>query len=113
MLVELNEERLSQLGYDIIGTTRSTEALRLFKNDPGKFDIVITDYTMPDMNGLDLARKLLKIRGNIPIVLCTGYNDDISPDKARVAGIKDFLLKPQSKHELNRAIRRILDTKTE
>lgn len=112
MLVELNEQRLSQLGYDIVGTTRSAEALRIFRDEPNRFHMVITDYTMPDMNGLDLAKKLLKVRPDIPIILCTGYNDDVSPEKVRKAGIKEFLLKPQSKQELDRAIRRILDNNT-
>ena len=112
MLVELNEQRLSQLGYNIVGTTRSAEALRIFRDDPDRFHVVITDYTMPDMNGLDLAKKLLKVRADIPIILCTGYNDDVSPEKVRKAGIREFLLKPQSKQELDRAIRRILDSNT-
>lgn len=112
MLVELNEQRLSQLGYNIVGTTRSAEALRIFRDEPDRFHLVITDYTMPDMNGLDLAKKLLKVRADIPIILCTGYNDDVSPEKVKKAGIREFLLKPQSKQELDRAIRRILGSNT-
>ena len=113
MLVELNYERLTQLGYDVVGATRSAEALRIFKEQPRRFHLVITDYTMPDMTGVELAKKLLQIRDDIPIILCTGYNDNVSPEKARKAGIREFLLKPQSKSELDRAIRRTLDAKTQ
>ncbi|MDD4195281.1 MAG: PAS domain S-box protein [Syntrophorhabdaceae bacterium] len=113
LLVELNNERLSQLGYDVVGTTSSLEALKVFRKEPWRFNLVITDYTMPDMTGVELARRLLQARSDIPIILCTGYNDDISPEKAKKAGIREFLLKPQSKRELDQAIRRILDGKTE
>ena len=112
ILVELNNQRLSQLGYDVVGTTSSIEALKIFKKEPGRFHLVITDYTMPDMNGVDLAKRLLQLRDDVPIILCTGYNEDVSPDKARRAGIREFLLKPQSKRELGQAIRRVLDSET-
>ena len=68
---------------------------------------------MPDMTGIDLTKRLLQIRSDIPIILCTGYNDNISPHKAKNAGVTEFLLKPQSKRELDLAIRRVLDAKTE
>ena len=98
--MELNNERLTRLGYEVVGTTSSLEALEIFKKEPRRFHLVITDYTMPHMTGVDLARRLLKIREDIPIILCTGYNDSISPDKAKKAGIRQFLLKPQSNREL-------------
>lgn len=113
ILVELNNTRLTQLGYEVVPTTSSLEALTIFKKEPGRFHLVITDYTMPDMTGVELAKKLLKVRSDVPIILCTGYNERISPDKARKAGIREFLLKPQGKHELDLAIRRVLDTRTE
>jgi two-component system, cell cycle sensor histidine kinase and response regulator CckA len=111
--VELNNERLTRLGYEVVATTSSLEALEIFMKEPRRFHLVITDYTMPHMTGVDLARKLLKVRNDIPIILCTGYNDSISPDKAKRAGIRQFLLKPQSNRELGLAIRRVLDKKTE
>lgn len=113
LLVELYNERLAQLGYDVVVTTSSLEALEIFKGEPGRFHLVITDYTMPDMTGIDLTKRLLQIRSDIPIILCTGYNDNISPHKAKNAGVTEFLLKPQSKRELDLAIRRVLDAKTE
>ncbi len=109
IIVELNNQRLAQLGYEIVATTSSLEALRIFKREPERFHLVITDYTMPGMNGLDLAKEFLKIRKDIPIILCTGYTEDVSPDKARKAGIKEFLMKPLSKTEVSTAIRRALD----
>jgi PAS domain S-box-containing protein len=112
LTVELNNERLTQLGYEVVSTTSSLEALEIFKKEPKRFHLVITDYTMPDMTGVDLARKLLKVRNDIPIILCTGYNNDISPDKAKKAGIREFLLKPQGKRGLDLAIRRALDVRT-
>ncbi|MBP1747539.1 MAG: two component system sensor histidine kinase, hybrid [Deltaproteobacteria bacterium] len=111
--VELNNERLTRLGYEVVATTSSLEALEIFKKEPRRFHLVITDYTMPQMTGLDLARELLKVRNDIPIILCTGYNDSVSSDKAKRAGIREFLLKPHGKSELERAIRRVLDAKTE
>jgi len=110
--VELNNERLTGLGYEVVATTSSIEALEIFKREPQRFHLVITDYTMPRMTGLDLARELMKVREDIPIILCTGYNDNASPDKAKKAGIREFLLKPQGKRELDQAIRRVLDAKT-
>ena len=112
LAVELNSERLTHLGYEVVATTSSLEALEIFKKEPQKFHLVITDYTMPHMTGVDLARKLVKIRDDIPIILCTGYNDSISPDKAKRAGIRECLLKPQSNRELDAAIRRVLTAKT-
>lgn len=109
--VELNSERLTRLGYEVIATTSSLEALEIFKNDPRRFHLVITDYTMPNLTGVELARRLLKVRDDIPIILCTGYNDSVSPDRARRAGIREFLLKPQSTRGLDTAIRLILDVK--
>ena len=109
LTVELNNERLTQLGYEVVAVTSSLEALKIFKKEPGRFNIVITDYTMPDMTGVDLARKLLRVRSDIPIILCTGYTDGISPDNAKKIGIREFLLKPQGKRGLGLAIRRVLD----
>ena len=112
ILVELNNARLTQLGYEVVATTSSLEALAMFKKEPQRFHLVITDYTMPEMTGADLARKLLKVRSDIPIILCTGYNEKISPDKAKKVGIREFLLKPQGKSELDLAIRRVMNTKS-
>jgi len=70
---------------------------------------VITDMTMPHMTGAELADELLKIRPEIPIILCTGYSYLVTPEKARDIGIKDFLMKPFSRQEIAEAIRSVLD----
>ena len=83
----------------------------MFLDNPGRFDVVITDQTMPVMTGLDLAKELVKARPDIPIILCTGYSDNASPEIAKEAGIREFLMKPLTKRELAEAIRRALDGK--
>ena len=113
MLVELNEQRLSRLGYEVVATTSSMDALAIFRKEPDTFDLVITDYTMPNMTGTDLAVELLKVRATIPIILCTGQSDTVSPEKAKEIGIRAFLMKPLANHELAQAVRRVLDKKTE
>ena len=107
-LVQLNQQRLSRLGYDVVATTSSTDALEIFRREPDAFDLVVTDYAMPDLTGLDLAAELLKAKPTIPIILCTGYVGAISPESVRDAGIKDLLLKPLGKNEAAEAICRVL-----
>ena len=112
ILVELNEQRLRRLGYDVITTTSSMEALAIFRKEPDTFDLVITDYTMPNLTGIDLAMELLKVRATIPIILCTGgQSDTVSTEKAREIGIRGFLMKPLANRELAQAVRRVLDEK--
>ena len=85
------------------------EALDIFRKAPNTFDLVITDHTMPDLTGMDLALELLNIRATIPIILCTGYNETVSSELARKAGIKAFLMKPLANREMAEAIRRVLN----
>ena len=113
LLVEWGQAVLERLGYAVTALTDSTEALKLFSVDPSRFDLVITDQTMPKLTGLNLARKILTIRNNIPIILCTGHSDSTSPEKAKEAGIKEFLIKPLGKQQLAAVVRRVLDTKSE
>ena len=108
LLVEWGQAALERLGYTVTVLTDSTEALSLFSSDPSRFDLVITDQTMPKLTGLQLARNLLTIRSNIPIILCTGHSDSVSPQKVKEAGIKEFLMKPLGKQALGEAIRKVL-----
>ena len=110
MLTEWGQAALERLGYSVTALTDSTEALKLFSSDPSRFDLVITDQTMPKLTGMDLARKLLTIRNNIPIILYTGHSDSTSREKAKEAGIREFLMKPLEKQQLAEAIRRVLQT---
>jgi CheY-like chemotaxis protein len=109
LLAELGRERLNRLGYTVTASSDATEALKLFSRDPSQFDLVITDQSMPKLTGLHLARKLLKIRSDIPIILLTGHSDSVTPEKVKQAGIKEFLMKPLAKEELASVVRRVLD----
>jgi PAS domain S-box-containing protein len=110
LLMEWGQAALERLGYTVTALTDSTEALNLFSSDPSRFDLIILDQTMPKLTGLHLAQKLLTIRNNIPIILCTGHSDTVSPEKAKEAGIKEFLMKPLGKQDLAEAIRKVLDS---
>ena len=100
---------LEQQGYFVTTTTSSTEALALFQAAPADFDLVITDMTMPDMTGDRLAAKLMKIRPDIPVILCTGYSTKISDKTAIEIGIRAFAYKPVAKAELAKIVRKVLD----
>jgi signal transduction histidine kinase/ActR/RegA family two-component response regulator len=108
-LADLGFQILSRLGYDVTTRTSSVEALELFTVQPDKFDLVITDTTMPNMTGDELAAKLLDIRSDIPVILCTGYSERISAEKAQRIGIKEFVLKPIVMSELATTVRKVLD----
>ncbi len=108
-IVQINKKMLEELGYQVIPQTSTIEALELFKAGPESFDLVLTDMGMPKMTGATLAKKIIKICPDIPVILCTGYNEFISEEKARDIGIRAFLLKPYEKHTLARAIRKALD----
>jgi PAS domain S-box-containing protein len=109
MLVELNQQRLARLGYNVVATTSSIDALHIFRQGPDSFDLVITDQTMPNLTGMDLATELLNVRASIPILICTGHSDKVSLERAREAGIKAVLIKPLDKREMAEVIRRVLD----
>jgi YesN/AraC family two-component response regulator len=91
--------------------TSSTEALEAFRANPNKFDLVITDMTMPNMTGVQLSREMLLIRPDIPIILCTGFSENIDIKRANAMGIKGFLMKPVITSELTKTIREVMDKK--
>jgi CheY-like chemotaxis protein len=108
-LVNLGKQMLEKLGYEAVIRTSSVEALELFKIQPEKFDMVITDMTMPNLTGEKLARELINARPDIPIILCTGYSENITETKAKKIGIKELILKPIVMQDFARTIRRALD----
>jgi CheY-like chemotaxis protein len=108
ILVDLGRELLQKLGYQVESTTRPDRALEIFREGPDRFDLVITDLTMPQLTGDQLAEKLRQIRANIPIILCTGYNEKISGDQAEVLGIRAIEKKPLVIRELAATIRRVM-----
>lgn len=108
-LVNIGEQMLKRLGYEVVGRTSSIEALGLFQNQPDLFDLVITDMTMPNMTGEELAKELMNIRPDIPVILCTGYSERISEEKAKGMGIRAFAMKPLLMRDLAKTIRKVLD----
>ncbi|MCE5274540.1 MAG: PAS domain S-box protein [Deltaproteobacteria bacterium] len=107
-LTALAGKMLGKLGYDVITKTSSAEALGLFREDPERFDLVITDMTMPGMTGDRLAQELMQLRHDIPIILCTGYSANISEERAKAMGIREYILKPLDLRTLDATIRKVL-----
>ena len=109
ILAKMGQTLFERLGYTVTVKTDSQEALAIFQNHPDAFDLVITDQTMPGITGIDLARKILEIRPDMPIILCTGYSSQISAEKAKSYGIKGFAMKPLNKNDITMLIRKVLD----
>ncbi len=109
LLCQMGQEILERLGYHVTPRCSSLEALATFQNSPGEFDLVLTDQTMPDMVGSDLARRLLQIRPDIPIILCTGYSNLVDKHSAKSIGIKEFVYKPLTKNNIGKLVRDVLD----
>ena len=105
MLVAAGQKALQHLGYTVDSRTSPIEALELFKAKPNHFDLVITDQTMPGMTGDVLARELMGIRPDLPVIICTGYSQTVDQKRAKQAGIKAFVLKPILINELANAVR--------
>ena len=105
-LVEMGGQMLERLGYEVVTKQSSIEALELFRAEPDRFDLVITDMTMPKMTGDKLAQALMKIRPDIPIILCTGHSKLVSEEKAKDMGIRAFVMKPILKRTLAEAVRK-------
>ena len=105
----MEKEMLERLGYSVVSRTSSIEALEAFRANPDKFDMVITDMAMPNMAGDRLASELVKIRPDIPILLCTGFSQKIPDKKANTIGIKGILMKPIVMKDLSEKIREVLD----
>jgi len=100
---------LKSLGYKVATRTSSIEALELFRSKPNDFNLVITDMTMPNMTGDRLASELIRIRADIPVILCSGYSRNISDDSATAIGIKAVAYKPIIKADLAKIVRKVLD----
>ena len=107
-LVEIGKQMLQRLGYTVATRTSSVEALELFKANPDRFDLVITDIVMPNMTGEKLAEKMMDIRSDIPVILCTGYSEKITRKHASNMGIQSFLMKPLVMRDLATTVRQAL-----
>ena len=108
-IVKLGILMLERSGYSVTGKTDSTEALELFRSTPHGFDLVITDMTMPSLLGTELAREMIKIRNDIPVLICTGFSERVDNDTAKGLGIKGYINKPVLMKELTTKVREILD----
>lgn len=108
-LAKLGSTILEKLGYNVEYKTGSLEALELFKADPDKFDLLITDMTMPNMTGVKLSQEFQKIRPNFPTILCTGFSSTVNKENFKSFGVNAFLMKPLLKNELANTIREIFD----
>jgi PleD family two-component response regulator len=108
-IAKINKRMLEELGYHATALTKSEEALNSFQQTPESIDLVITDMTMPHMTGAELTKKLLAIRPDIPIIMCTGFSDQINKDEAIRIGISDFIMKPVNKMTLALSARKALN----
>ncbi len=107
-LVELERQMINRLGYSVTAVDDSMEALALFREAPLRYDIVLSDQTMPNMTGIELARELIAIRPDIPIILVTGYSDAVDADYVKALGVKAFVMKPLTRMDLAQTIERVL-----
>ncbi len=108
-LVELGQLILEHLGYEVTAVTSSIEALQRIQDHPEHFDLLITDQSMPKMTGCQLAKEVMDIRPDLPIILCSGYGSLMSPEEVRNMGIKQFIRKPYDTALISAAVREILD----
>ncbi len=108
-IANLEGQMLSRLGYQVTMKTSSIDALNTFKVNPNSFDLVISDMTMPNMTGDQLAKELLSIKADIPIIICTGFSERINKEQAETIGVKGFLMKPVVKLDMAKMVRGVLD----
>ncbi|MGA3117981.1 MAG: ATP-binding protein [Syntrophobacteraceae bacterium] len=107
-VTEIGTALLESLGYKVTSQKDSVKALDVFLSSPDEFDLLITDYTMPKLNGLDLAREVLRIQPDMPIILCTGFSEKITPNGVKELGL-GLLLKPYGMRQISEAVRKIFD----
>ncbi len=108
-LLDMQRQMLERLGYEVTATSNSVEALNMFCQNPKGFDLMITDQTMPNLTGGELAAQVLHIREDLPVILCTGFSESLSPEAAAEIGIRHYLHKPIPLKSLARAVRIVLN----
>lgn len=108
-ILDMGKQQLESLGYNVTTRINSLEAFELFKIRPNAFDLVITDLTMPNMTGDELAEKMIAIRPETPVILCTGFSTRITEEKTKCMGIKAFIMKPLIRKDIAETIRQVLD----
>ncbi len=112
-IARLEAQILTRLGYDVTFHATSQKALDTFRDDPDGFDLIITDMTMPEMTGDQLAMEISSIKPDMPIIICTGFSERISKEQAGNMGVKGFLMKPVLKSDMARMVRKVLDESKE
>ncbi len=108
-IVAMEQEMLERLGYQVTARTSSVEALEAFRSQPDHFDLVISDMTMPNMSGDQLAKNIMAIRPDTPVILCTGFSERMDDDRSKSLGIRAFVMKPILKNHLANTIRNVID----
>ena len=108
-LVDMQRIMLESLGYRVTGVVSSTEALAVFNAQPEDFDLLLTDLAMPELDGIELSRRVLERRPDLSVILVSGFGDAPKMEEARAAGIREYLRKPVAKMQLARAVRKVLD----
>ncbi|MHC4533126.1 MAG: PAS domain-containing sensor histidine kinase [Planctomycetota bacterium] len=109
LIINSTSQILERLGFDIVAKASSIDALETFQEEPEKFDLVITDQVMPNMTGTQLAEKIISIRPDIPVILCSVFPEDVCPEEVKRIGIKEFIAKPISMQKINKTIWKVLD----
>lgn len=112
LLVDIGEQILSRHGYQVVAQTDSVKALELFQQQPDQFDLLITDQTMPGLDGVELITRVHEIRSALPVILCTGYSARITEEEAMAMGIDAFCTKPFNMAQLLQKTRAVLDQKS-
>jgi PAS domain S-box-containing protein len=108
-ILRIECQMLERLGYQVITSISSLEAVEIIKANPDAFDLAVLDMTMPMMTGDQLARELLAVRPDLPIIMCTGFSERLTPKKIGALGIKGLLMKPVLKSEMAKMVRQVLD----
>ncbi|ETR67369.1 MAG: aerobic respiration control sensor protein ArcB [Candidatus Magnetoglobus multicellularis str. Araruama] len=108
-IAKLEKRILERLGYQTTLRLNSIKALEAFRTNPASFDLVVSDVTMPNMTGDELAKELISIRPDIPVILCTGFSERIDEDKAAALGIRGLLMKPVVSSKMAEMVRQVLD----
>ncbi len=111
-IVDIGRTILKGLGYEVVTKTSSLVALETFKTEADTFDLVITDQTMPKMTGVELAKSCMRIRPDIPMILCSGYSQTITAEEAKMMGIREFIMKPFSIETIAQTVRKVLENES-
>jgi len=112
VIVSMYAKSLEKRGYKIYSCTNPHEALDRLQKTPDQFDLVVTDYSMPKLTGIELAQKMLTVRNDLPIILCTGFSEQVDPESLFKAGIRELIKKPVLQRELAQTIRTVLNKNT-